>query len=578
MKNTGAMASELTANRIVVIGDGLSGNLAAAYLRRRLPDHEVVIVGKENKKRPIVGESTVEVTAHFLHAIGLGECLEEQQYHKYGLTFYYKCDPDDANCRRYVVHEAPGVIRLPAYQLNRGTFDDSVRKMNKALGVAYVPKTVKDIVFRQYPDGHDLHLGEPSGDVDEILSARWIVDATGRNRLLARKLNLTKSSPNNRSSFWFRLSAFDRSVFRTIVAVKPKHLCFDSYYATHHFLGAGYWIWMIPLKQDGQELISIGLTYRPDLICHEVRSLDDFMAVVRRDHPMIAEFVDSGRVVDLNFYGNYMYEAARYYSRDGWFLIGDAAFPSDPINSAGMATVAHQIPQVAAMILKSANNALSPDYVNALQGLVEGQLSLQDSWTRWYEIMDNPVKMAWTVIAANAAYFHIVLPAYLNGAFLDGRYARALKRRLPRQSAKSWSAPFGRLLDAVAARSRGGALEHYIPNVFPRVINWDVYRANNHARPYYGGRYFRVLASLRWTLIRLAGVSPVSATYTLALVGDIVRACAVVMFPGYLFGRKSPDHMCSPWAGDGAFLHFPQADQQGMTSASHEKQMAVRDR
>jgi len=561
------MSPEASRKSIAIIGNGVAGNLAAAYFRRRFPTHEIVVVGAENRRRPIVGESTVEVTTHFLHGLGLGEHLEEQHYHKYGLTYYYKFHTGDPACRRYVVHEAPGILRMPAYQLNREVFDDAVRAQNRQNGVVFVPRNVVDVRLGEGGAAHELHLAEDEDGAHETLTSQWVVDASGRNRVLARKLAMTKSAPRQRSCFWFRLSGFDRSVLRTIIPSKPKHLCFDSYYATHHFFGPGYWVWLIPLRQNGgEDLISVGFTYRPDRMTQEVRSVEDFLTVMRRDHPVIADFVETGSVVDTNYYGNYMYEAERYYSPDGWFLIGDAAYPSDPINSAGLSTLSHQIPQVAAMIAKSGAGTLTPDYVEALQSYVTSQLALQDTWGRWYDLIDDPVRMAWSLITANAAYFHVVLPAYVNGAFLDGRYTRALGRRLPRRpECQRRPDPFPRLMRAVSERAAGGPLDAYIPNMYPRVINWNLYRADNRARPSYGARYFRVLASLRWALMKRAGLCVVSLGHLPLLGWDLMRSALVRFFPGYLLGKKSSDELGSPWSGDGDFLQFraPDAEDDG---------------
>ncbi len=551
------MISQPQGKGIAIIGNGVAGNLAAAYLRRRLPTCQITLVGREDRKRPIVGESTVEVTTHFLQALGLGEHLEEEQYHKYGLTYYFKYHADDPACRKYVVHEAPGVLRLPAYQLNRPVFDDKVRSMNRESGVVFVPKNVQDVHIGKDGSLSELHLADDFGGAQEIVHARWIVDASGRGRVLSRKLDLKKPAPCQRCCFWFRLSGFDRSVLETIITSKPKHLCFDSYYATHHFFGSHYWIWLIPLRQkDTPDLISIGITYRPDMPPNNVRSLVDFLTIIRRDHPVIAELVDTGSVVDTNFYGDYMYEARQYYSAEGWFLIGDAAFPSDPINSAGLSTLVQQIPQVGAMIEKSEKGTLSSEYVEALQDYLMVQLALQDTWGRWYEIMANPVKMAWSLVAANAAYFHIVLPAFMTGLILDGRFTRALAKRLPRLSTTPPPEPFQTLMGAVSDKFVPSSLHKYIPNMYPGVINWGLYLADNSARPSYGSRYFRVRASLRWKLMKLAGVGITSVSQFPFLIGDIIRSVLVKLFPGDLFSKKSIDHMSSPWKGDGEFLQF----------------------
>lgn len=110
--------------KIALIGCGLSGKLAALYLANQLPDASLTIIDAGDDRLPVVGESTVEVTVQFLKALGLGDHLEEEHLHKYGLTYYFKLPRDASGAGpEYIQHEAPGIIRLPSYNLNRHSFD-----------------------------------------------------------------------------------------------------------------------------------------------------------------------------------------------------------------------------------------------------------------------------------------------------------------------------------------------------------------------------------------------------------------------------------------------------------------------
>ncbi|WP_394707447.1 tryptophan 7-halogenase [uncultured Celeribacter sp.] len=75
---------------IALIGGGLAGKLAALYFSRSIPDARISIIDPEREGLPIVGESTVEVTVQFLKSLGLGDYLEEEHLHKYGLTYYFR--------------------------------------------------------------------------------------------------------------------------------------------------------------------------------------------------------------------------------------------------------------------------------------------------------------------------------------------------------------------------------------------------------------------------------------------------------------------------------------------------------
>ena len=138
--------------RIAIIGNGLAGRLGALYFARQIPGAEITLVDPENPDKPIVGESTVEVTAQFMKSLGLGTYLEENHKHKYGLTYYFKLpqDADDPDAPEYILHEAPGVVRLPAYNLNRHLFDAELKR-RMAPHVTQITGKVTDVAFGDGP-------------------------------------------------------------------------------------------------------------------------------------------------------------------------------------------------------------------------------------------------------------------------------------------------------------------------------------------------------------------------------------------------------------------------------------------
>jgi len=108
---------------VLVMGGGATGQLAAAYFRKRFPNLKVAVVEGPHKNRPIVGESLVEVSVDFLFELGLGEYLVEKHYPKYGLTYYFKPDIDNPADRTYIVDEIPTAPPILSFQINRFTFD-----------------------------------------------------------------------------------------------------------------------------------------------------------------------------------------------------------------------------------------------------------------------------------------------------------------------------------------------------------------------------------------------------------------------------------------------------------------------
>ncbi|WP_239373739.1 NAD(P)/FAD-dependent oxidoreductase [Snodgrassella gandavensis] len=560
-------------NKLVIIGNGITGNLAALYISQKLPELEITIVGKTDKPHSVVGESTVELSTHFFEALGLGKLLEDKHYHKYGLTYYFKTkkDPNDPN---YVVHEAPGVMRLPAYNLNRFTFDNDLRELNSKRNIKVISGTVKDVSLKISTRKHHI-LTVETEDTEKtnlMLEADWFIDCSGTRRFLAKKLGLHKDPGYQRSTFWFRLKNFDRNIFDKISALKPEHHCYDSYYVTHHFYGKGYWIWMIPMRSpNGKTMISIGYTYRTEQGAETVKTLDDFIMTVGKDHPIIVEIVKSGEIntlsenmLDISAYRNYMYESKQYYSKDGWFLIGDSAFLFDPINSLGLSYVSHMICQVAAMISKDKAGNLSESYINCHEKHIQSILSLQDSWGKWYEIMHDPVKLSWTLLMNNMSYFNVLLPAFMNGAFLDGRHIDVFTeqfKRLPVEQ-QGPAYPFPKLLDILSEQATNIDLA-CLPNLYSKNIPFSLYRADEKLRKKLFSRYLFRLITLRTALIRRIHwkLDKRHLSILFSAIGDncldMMRILLVSLFSHDLIKYHKPNNPdATPFGKNGTFLKF----------------------
>lgn len=527
--------------RILMIGRGLAGKLAALYFTRHMPEAQITIIDPAKDGLPIVGESTVEVTVQFLKSLGLGEHLEEDHLHKYGLTYYFRLPSGNGgDAPEYIQHEAPGVIRLPSYNLNRYTFDAELDARIAPL-VTSITGRVQRVNF---PDGiNDVNVVElktTSGEC-QTLEADFVIDCSGRARVLTKQLKLQKESPYQRSSFWFRLIDFDRNILNGLKTAKIKHHCFDSYYVTHHFYGHGYWIWIIPIRSTtGEDMVSFGITYRSEMLGKTRMDFEELCSVLERDHPKLKFLITSGRRIEESRYYNYMYEAQQYYDRSGnWFLLGDSGFTFDPANSAGIAYLGHQITQIASVIKKRRKGSLTPCYVEALEMHLKAQLALQDQWSNWYEVMNDPVKMAWTLLVANMGYFHLVVPNFMSGAHLNAGVARQVSNLIPRfkPGMQPPVYPFPKLLDALAMTNDPGELIRRAPSLYEHTVPFSYYRPDDIPRGKLISRYFRKRAMLRMKALSLLNVSTKPKYWLLAFgqsvlaVGDILRSKMIGALP-----------------------------------------------
>jgi flavin-dependent dehydrogenase len=110
-----------------------------------------------------------------------------------------------------------------------------VRDLNVENGVELIDGTVTKVDING-SDGLQTVTVQDPGVGKQTLSARWLVDATGRNRVLAKRLQLQETVKEQKKVFWFRLKKFDPEILSHIRALKKQNRAYVPYFATHHFL------------------------------------------------------------------------------------------------------------------------------------------------------------------------------------------------------------------------------------------------------------------------------------------------------------------------------------------------------
>jgi 2-polyprenyl-6-methoxyphenol hydroxylase-like FAD-dependent oxidoreductase len=509
--------------QVVVIGAGIASWMTAAHLKQRLPQLRVIVIGPSDRVEPVVGESLTEFSTLFLRGLGLDSFLEECQYSKYGLTFHFKRNLDDRDDRAYVVDEAAAGPPLPSFLINRAAFDPELRALALRSGVEWIAAKVTDVTIgvRQ----HEVQWSTPDGATGRT-QATWLVDASGRRRVLARKLGLGIEPASQRCCFWFRLRGFDRAYLTKAIPLKRRQHHFDSYFATQHFFGRGKWIWCIPITtgREAEEgyTISVGVTWRPDVVDLSVRDIDDFLRVMDIEHPLIGDLVRSGTVVDTNLYRNYMYDSSRMYDPSGWFIVGDAGWTVDPLYSSGLVLASVQAEQVAEMIARG--NDLEPSLVRAFDECIQQfHSTVVHNVDQLYFRMHDPYQAYWTITHFVAVYFFFVLPMLLSRYHLHPLGARLITQ-LARFGESSTDSLHG-LLEPAARRCQEIS-ERTMPNQQYRVVNWRLWGPEPREVSKHLSRFLVVNAQMRLELLRKAGWPQMLHHLNMAA-GDLLRAGAL---------------------------------------------------
>ena len=323
---------------IVVCGAGLAGATLARQLRRALP--EATIASVDPLTRPLpdachkVGESTVELATHYLaQELGLATYLRERHILKNGLRFFPGGGATLPLEGRTEIGP-PQLPIVPSFQLDRGRLETDLRTMNEADGIdSFEGCKVTDVELRP-GERHRVSLldrGEP-----RTLTARWVVDATGRRRLLSKKLGLQRSTDHLARAAWFRVA--ERVDVAELVPQSEQSWHQRDreqirWQSTCHFMGEGYWAWLIPLASG---YTSVGVVV--DGACFDfdaIHTEPKLRAWLKQHEPVLARRLEGIEAADFRCYREYSYSASRMLSSERWATVGEAAVFVDPFYSPG---------------------------------------------------------------------------------------------------------------------------------------------------------------------------------------------------------------------------------------------------
>ncbi len=313
---------------VIVAGGGPGGASAAALLARH--GKRVLLLERETVPRFHIGESLLPAAWELWEKIGVREALEAARFTvKQGVMFGMFGAAEDVTL---LTAEFPEFFPRPwTYHVERAEFDqillDNARKQGATVRTGW---SVKELVL----EGERAVgvLAGPNGEAPREIRARVVVDATGRDCLLARKMGWRKPDPalNKVAHFTHFEGGYRRNakdVVRDLAPVLPTSSATDI-----HTIEGG-WIWYIPLKND---IVSVGAVldtrYAGGL---PGTPQEKFDAAIASNARMAQWLKGAEQKMPVQTIASISYLNDRFVG-DGFMLVGDAAMFVDPIFSAGV--------------------------------------------------------------------------------------------------------------------------------------------------------------------------------------------------------------------------------------------------
>lgn len=339
---------------VVIMGGGLAGLTLARQIRQALPQWSVAVI--ERHVRPIpeaawkVGESSVEVGSRYLEELGLAQYLLDRQLVKFGLRFFPGGGQLPIHERTEIGPSREPVVK--SYQLDRGRFESDLRGMLERDGVTLLEGYKATDVVLAADDGssvsrdqkHRLRASKIRRDAEaaleapRALSCRWLVDASGREAVLRRRLDLREDSGHAAHAGWFRVEGkVDINDWVTGTPGETRWMreewSSERWRSTNHLMGEGYWCWIIPLASGNT---SIGV------VVHEehhrftnVNTLDACLQFLREHEPQMFDAVRHCSVMDFRCLRGYSHGAHDLWSSNRYAVVGEAGAFVDPLYSPG---------------------------------------------------------------------------------------------------------------------------------------------------------------------------------------------------------------------------------------------------
>ncbi len=311
-------------NDVIIIGGGPAGAALGCYLSDAGISN--MIIEKANHPRDHVGESLVTNTTRIFQELDFLEIMESEGYvRKYGATWHA---PQHRGKLGIVFAEFPieGVNQPYSYHVDRKRFDLQLLKHADNKGTTVIQGvTVSQVLFEDDKAcGVRVNIGGQSVD----LPCKIVIDASGRDTFLGRRLKLKEKDP-----------LFNQYAIHVWYENVDRGNKEDADHIHIYFLPIERgWVWQIPISD---EITSIGVVVEAKDVKKAKGNLQAFFnEQIQTNENLVHAMRNAKQVSGIKTEGDYSYSMKQIVG-DGYMLIGDAARFVDPIFSSGISVALH---------------------------------------------------------------------------------------------------------------------------------------------------------------------------------------------------------------------------------------------
>lgn len=416
---------------VIIAGGGLAGLSLARQLKNSKPELDILVVERNTfpvpEKTAKVGESTVEIGSRYLkHTLGLNQHFTDRHLRKHGLRCFFGAPQAD-----FSEQDELGVSQLfgiPTYQIDRGAIENHLKASVEADGVSVVDSATLDH-FDVSQNDKTLSLSQHGAQ--QSYSAKWFIDAAGRQALLKNKLGLRQDNEHKGNALWFRIDAqiklddwSDNPEWqqRTVEAN-------TRWLSTNHLMGPGYWVWIIPLDNGAT---SIGIVMDDQAFASgDFSDVDGAKRWLAEHQPRCASAIEGAKVLDYVVINDYSHSCKQMFSEHGWGVTGESGVFADPFYSPGSDFIAFNNTFISQLICdSSAGNDIrfqSRLYQSINQSFFDNTLSI---YTGQYGGFGDRGMMSLKLVWDYSYYWGVLSLMFFREAMTDVTLMRELSKPL----------------------------------------------------------------------------------------------------------------------------------------------------